>query len=236
MLLPLLLTAVLAVHAPGMGAPAPPRAGLAEYGMTCGLLGHLDSADRAFTALLSRAPGDARALNGLGNVALLRGDAALAERFFAAAETADAADAGLALNRAVALLVGGDTLGAQIAAAKGIDLAGDSRAAADLLGLESSGGRAGTRGAMSLPIAAQELRQFLDGVARRLKELLPRSRGAAPAVTGPAVPSADSAAVGADSLRASRVKPLPPPTLRIAGPRAGRPDGRDLVDVLYWKR
>lgn len=236
MLLPLLLTAVLAFHEPGVGASDAPRAGLAEYGMTCGLIGHLDSAERAFTALLSRAPDDARALNGLGNVALLRRDAALAERFFAAAEAADPTDPGLVLNRAVALLVGGDTLNAQVEAAKGIHMAGDSRAAGDLLGLESSGGRVDTRGAPSLPIAAQELRQFLDGVARRLKELLPRSRGAESAVTGPAVPSADSATVGADSLRASRVKPLPPPMLRIAGPRAGKPDGRDLVDVLYWKR
>src|SRR6266481_7519779 len=53
-----------------------------EYGIALALAGADARAESAFVSLLSHVPGDARALNNLGNTHLLRGDLDVALAFY----------------------------------------------------------------------------------------------------------------------------------------------------------
>src|SRR5207249_3866737 len=117
-------------------AGAPGRAEC-DYGAKLALEGNLAAAESVFTSLLSLSPGDPRALANLGNLHLLRGDRDSALALYRLAAAADGADAGLHLDRAIALfLMSQDDL-AREAAAEAVARAGGSRRAVSLLRLRN---------------------------------------------------------------------------------------------------
>ncbi len=206
-----------AAAAPPSGPSAPPpdsdrlRAEC-EYGIALALAGTEARAESVFVSLLSHAPGDARALNNLGNTHLLRGDLDVALAFYQRASEADSSDAGIVLNGATTLMLRGDEEEAQTLAAEGVRRAGGLRQAALLLGLkapESSGDR---------PKAG-------DRAYVRKDEVLALLRAAA-------------ARVPADSTRAkpsgAPARARKRPTWRSAGARGA--EGTDVSVVVYWKQ
>ena len=79
-----------------------------DYGITLALSGNPARAESVFVSLLSHSPGDARALTNLGNLELMQGEPDVALVFYGRAAQIDTADAGIILNRAVALMILGD--------------------------------------------------------------------------------------------------------------------------------
>ena len=185
--------------------------GLCEYGITLALSGREDTAESVFVSLLSRSPGNALALNNLGNLQLWRGDAELALAFYARAGLVDSTDPGIMLNEAVALAMISDEA-AESRAHEAVSRAGGAEAAAQLLGLRYSDGGADetSRGAGRPPLTREDVLALLRAAVR-------------------AVPADTARAVVPSEL------PRPPkqvPTFRSAGARAGF----DTAPVVYWKR
>ncbi len=106
-----------------------------DYGVTLALEGRCAAAESTFLSLLTHAPGDARALNNLGNLSLLHGELEAAHGFYARAARTDSLDAGILLNDATALLLQGNDESAESLARQAIALAGGVDRAAGLLGL-----------------------------------------------------------------------------------------------------
>src|SRR5262245_61618575 len=79
-----------------------------EYGGTLAVSGEEARAESLFITMLSHTRGDARALNNLGNIRLLRGETGVALAFYERALRGDSLDAGIHLNRATGLLLIGD--------------------------------------------------------------------------------------------------------------------------------
>ena len=73
------------------GNPADPRG---EYGVTLAIGGEEARAESVFVTMLSHTRGDARALNNLGNLRLLRGETGVALAFYDRALRGDSLDAG----------------------------------------------------------------------------------------------------------------------------------------------
>ena len=182
-------------------------------GIANALGGNLALAESVFVSMLSRSPHDPRALNNLGNLALLRGRAEVALAFYELASARDTTDAGIVLNQATALMVLGGEDEARDLATAGVTSAGGLRAAAGLLGLtavaetgSSPASKAGSR-----PRVTQE----------EMMRLLKVAAGKVPM----------------DSIRSSpeiRRLRARPPILRAAGPR-GDP-GADAPMIVYWRR
>lgn len=187
---------------------------LCEFGTWLAMSGREAAAESVFVALLSRAPGDARALNNLGNLHLRRGDPDLALEFYRRAGEADSADAGIALNAALALSLVGEEEAARAAAEDGVRRAGGLTSAADLLGLSIEAA------ADSTHRGAERGRMSRD----RALELLRSATRAVPTDTVKPVP------VGVDSSVARRRALL----WRPAGARGS--DAALPRDVMYWKR
>ncbi len=142
----------LVAHAAAPAADPAAEATLNQYGVSQALAGQLAAADSAFLALMSMHRHDARALNNLGNLKLMKGEYGPALAFYDAALAADSSDAGLHLNRAAALYVLGEDDRALEAAARANALAGNADRAGALLGLRSAepdSGRAAERKALS---------------------------------------------------------------------------------------
>lgn len=184
--------------------------GECEYGITLALLGRAAAAESVFTSLLSHAPGDARALNNLGNLAMLRGEVPLALAFYGRAGEADTADAGITLNQATALLLLGDEEQASVRAADGVRGAGGARAAAGLLGLR---------------YAATDVPKAADRAYLGKDEVLDMLRAAAGRVP------ADTTRAASDSTTTRTKKRAP--AWRSAGARAGAT--ADASMLVYWK-
>ena len=108
------------------------------YGVSRAMAGQSESADSAFLALMSQHRRDARAVNNLGNLKLMKGEYGPALAFYDAALAADSTDPGIHLNRAAVLLVMGDDDRALEAAAHASRLAGGADRAGALLGLRSA--------------------------------------------------------------------------------------------------
>jgi hypothetical protein len=199
--------------APGGEIPDP-LARTCEYGIALALSGQDAAAESVFVALLSRSPGDPRALNNLGNLHLWRGDPEVALSFYARAEVADTTDAGIALNEATALMIAGEDEAARERADSGVQMAGGPEEAARLLGLRYSGPDDGVRASDRTQVSRDEVLALLRAVAR-------------------AVPRDSSRA---DAVPASDTKPKkkPIPAWRPAGGR-GAAD-TDVAAVVYWKR
>ena len=191
---------------------------LTEYGVTLALSGDLAGAERAFVDLLVRSPGDARALNNLGNLHLLRGESGLALAFYERASEMDSADGGIRLNRSIAFMQRGDDESALREAALAIQEAGSLEGAASLLGLRSEE-----------PIfKASESTTDPALTKSQLTALLKDAALAVPGNDESDVP-ADSTAVPAEAEPQDTRKR----TWRSAGLRAS--DEVEVILNLYWK-
>lgn len=185
-----------------------------EYGIARALGGDLAAAENAFVAVLSAAPGDARALNNLGNLRVASGDLDVALAFYDRALERRPDAAGIVLNRATTLMMMGEIEAAEAEAARGVKLAGGEDRAAALLGLPAH--RAPAERAGDKPfVSTQEIRALLDAATKR--------------VPGDSMQSG----AAADSTKAAPAR-KPARTWRSAGPRAG--DTGDIVSVLYWMK
>jgi tetratricopeptide (TPR) repeat protein len=212
---PALATAALfaAALAAGAHAAEPPKNAQSEYGVTLAMSGEQARAESVFVSLLSHSRGDARALNNLGNLRLLKGEIGVALAFYDRALRGDSTDAGIHLNRATALMLLGDEARAQEAAATGVKLAGGVDQAGALLGLKSDNPKEAGKGAEKAVVSKDEIQALLHSAA-----------AAVPSDTSHAAAKAGTA--GAAGKKA--------PTWRSAGPRAS--DSSDAAVVLYWKR
>jgi len=192
---------------------APERSSLqdrSEYGVALALSGETARAESVFVSLLSNVRGDARALNNLGNLRLLRGELGVALAFYDRALRGDSTEAGIHLNRATALMLMGDDARAEQAAAIGVRLAGGVDKASALLGVKSQEPNPDSKAAEKAYVSKEEVRALL----RRAAAAVPTDTSATP---GPA---------GAPKKKA--------PNWRSAGPRAA--ERSEAASVLYWKR
>lgn len=229
------IAALLVVACVGKGSAAGSTGGgagaadslavLAEYGVTLALSGEYEAAERAFIGLLARSPGDARALNNLGNLHLLRGAPDLASAFYGRALEADSADAGIRLNRSVALMRAGKNDLALTQAGIAIRRAGGPESAASLLGLrqdeiESKASETEVDGTLS----RSQIRALLEDAASAVPE------AAQPAASADSSGSREEAGTGSGTETRDSGRRM----WRSAGPRAD--DGTGIMLNLYWKR
>jgi len=199
------------VAGPLGGGEGDPIALTCELGITLALSGEIGAAESTFVSLLSRSPGDPRALNNLGNLHLWRGEPDVALGFYRDASAADTADAGIVLNEATALLLLGDQETAGERAGEGVRKAGGTAQAADLLGLRIAPEEGNARAADRTRISREEVLALLHAAV-----------SAVPSDSTPAAP--DSAAPGTEGR---------PPRWRSAGARGA--SASDLDAVVYWK-
>jgi Flp pilus assembly protein TadD len=185
-----------------------------ELGITLALSGTGASAESVFVSLLSRSPGDARALNNLGNIHLWRGEPDIGLAFYDQAREADSTDAGILLNEATALMLAGDDEDAKTRAAEGVARAGGARKAANLLGLH-------------LDPDSEPLEKGADRAQLSRDEVVALLRAATRAV--PADSTGGKGAAGPTPGRGKRKAPV----WRSAGARGN--EGTDVGAVLYWK-
>ncbi|GEM_PF-1981808 len=196
----------------------------AEYGIAMALSGDARIAERVFVSLLSDSPGNAMALTNLGNLHLMRGQAAVALVFYERAGQADSTDAGIILNRSLTRMLMGDERGAREDASVALDLAGSAREALSLLGLCRRGLPGEEDKARDAPVLSEEeVRALLEAAASSVPIDSLTAAGADTAGS-----SVDSSATDPSHRKA------PSRIWRSAGLRAA--DQRDLATTLYWKR
>jgi Flp pilus assembly protein TadD len=206
-----LTIACLAVAGPALAAADDPAERHVDYGVSLALAGKTGAAESVFVALLSGSTKDARALNNLGNLSVLRGDLDVALAFYDRAVKGDSLDGGIRLNRATVYMMRGESDQASTEAAAGIRLAGGEAKAASLLGLKPASSDA-ARAAQASAVNKDEVRALLAAAAAHVPH------DTTHAVTGSAAGTA----------------PKKSTTWRSAGPR-GAGDS-DAAAVLYWKR
>jgi len=193
-----------------------------EYGITMALSGKSAAAESAFVSLLSHSPGDARALNNLGNVHLYRGEADVALVFYGFAMAQDSSDAGILLNRSVALLALGRVAEAESVAARGVEASGGAGSAEDLLGMSDA--RMGETSARGSEMSARvPLLRPGDGKSARVAVTQADVRRLLGARAATSTPSSRS-----DTTRSAESRPSP------AGTRAA--SAADALPSVYWKR
>jgi tetratricopeptide (TPR) repeat protein len=183
-----------------------------DYGVTLAISGEEAQAESLFITMLSHTRGDARALNNLGNIRLLRGESRVARAFYERALRGDSLDAGIHLNHATALLMLGDKAGSEKAFALGVKLAGGVEQARALLGISPESPPADERAAKKTAIDAELIRAMLK-------------QAASTTPTGKVEP-ASSGAQKSTGENAS--------AWRSAGPRGS--DAGETPQILYWKR
>ncbi|MFI5370308.1 MAG: hypothetical protein ACHQ52_02035 [Candidatus Eisenbacteria bacterium] len=183
-----------------------------EYGVTLAISGEEARAESIFVTMLSHTRGDARALNNLGNLRLLRGETGVALAFYDRALRGDSLDAGIHLNRATALMIIGDQQRSEQAFALGVKLAGGLEHAQALLGLPPEK-QPTERAAKKTVIDPDQLRAMLKHAATSVPK--------------------DSLRL-VDSPPAAGAAGTHPSAWRSAGARAS--DGSDTPQLLYWKR
>lgn len=169
--------------------------------------GRLPEAEAKFRAVLAARPGDAAALNNLGNVELLSGRADSALARYRAAFAADG-DAGILLNEGLARWGLGDRRGADSSFTEALARLGDPEKALALLGIPSE--RGGDARGKAEKLSPSEIRQRLQQAAAR-------------------VPAARSAPGGGGEAR-----PTGPVVTKVSGSRAA--DARGRARVVYWKQ
>ena len=207
------LTGILAacplVASASEAVPGDPRC---EYGIALAMNGNLARAESVFVSLLTPGRAHARAFNNLGNLELLKGDAEVALAFYDRALGSDSLDAGIQLNRSVALMLLGREDEAQEVAADGVRRAGGLGAATDLRGLRAVDTTAtGARGAERSFVSEGEVRALLAAAAR-------------------AVPRDSTRRAAAPARGARQAQPV----WRSGASRAA-PAG-ETPSILYWKR
>jgi len=197
---------------PQLGAAAPAADPRGEFGVSLAISGEEARAESIFVTMLSHTRGDARALNNLGNLRLLRGETGVALAFYERALRGDSLDAGIHLNRATALMMIGDKDRSAVAFARGVKLAGGVDQAEALLGLPPETQQPTERAARKTAIDSDQLRTML----RQAATAVPKDTGR---------PSDSRTARTASPNRTA---------WRSAGARAS--DGGDSPQLLYWKR
>jgi tetratricopeptide (TPR) repeat protein len=205
------LTLAVAGSAAAQSAHTPTKG---DMGSALAMQGESSRAESVFVSMLSHTRGDARALNGLGNLRLLRGDFGVAMAFYDRALRGDSTDAGIHLNRATALMLMGDDARAREAAKTAIALAGSLEAAQALLGLPPEGSEASRAADKTAIISKDEVRALLREAASNV----PTDTARSASNTTPAVKKRS-------------------PVWRSAGPRAADPtDNSNSTNLLYWKQ
>ena len=189
-----------------------------EYGVTMALTGESEKAMEAFTSMLSAAPGDARALNNLGNLHLMQGDLDVARAFYDQALEADTEDPGIRLNRAILLMLEGDEAEARREVAAAREQAGGGAEAAALLGLAPSDtGKASDATAKAKPgVSKDEIAGWLAAAMEQVPD-------------SSAAPDSTRAAGASGATREAG-------TLRSGGSRGSAAGVPDAKSVLYWKQ
>jgi tetratricopeptide (TPR) repeat protein len=183
-----------------------------DFGVSLAIGGEEARAESVFVSMLSHTRGDARALNNLGNIRLLRGESGVALAFYDRAIRGDSLDAGIYLNRATALMLMGDTKRSDEAFQTGVKMAGGLDKATALLNLPPENAPV-DRGAKKTAINPEQLRSMLKKAAA-------------------SVPKDQIKVV--DSEVASAPKTKQNSAWRSAGARAS--DGSEAPMLLYWKR
>jgi Flp pilus assembly protein TadD len=206
----------------------------AEYGITLALGGEMEKAENVFLSLLSLSPGDARALNNLGNVYLSRGELATAIAFYEKALESDPEDAAIHLNRAVAHLLGGDQESAMADARIAIEATGGKGEAASLLGLRLSEAVTAEQGkASDTPyLSEQEVLALLEAAAEAVPpdpETVEEETDSTAEEEGAQPDSGE-----AEDLDVAKRETVKPKTWRSAGPRAV--ELGEALTILYWKK
>ena len=194
------------------GPASEPNDSRGEYGVTLAVSGEEARAESIFVTMLSHTRGDARALNNLGNLRLLRGESGVALAFYERALRGDSLDAGIHLNRATALMILGDKQRSEQAFAVGVKLAGGVDRAQALLGIQPEKDPT-ERAARKTAIDPEQLRAML--------------KHAAIAVPKDSLRIQDS---GIQAVAAGKRTSA----WRSAGARAS--DGEGTPQLLYWKR
>jgi len=209
----LLLLAATALLASTVTVPLHASDDRSEYGVALAISGEEARAESLFITMLSHTKGDARALNNLGNIRLLKGETSVALAFYERALRGDSMDAGIHLNHATALMLLGDTERSEQAFARGVKLAGGLEQAQALLGLPSEPEKPTERASKKTAIDPEQIRAMLKQAAS-------------------AVPTGKAEPAGSDEAKTSTGKK--PSAWRSAGPRAS--DGSETPQLLYWKR
>ena len=181
-----------------------------EYGVSLAVSGEEARAESLFITMLSHTKGDARALNNLGNIRLLRGETGVALAFYERALRGDSLDAGIHLNHATALMLIGDKERSEKAFAIGVKLAGGVEPAEALLGIPPASKQPTEKAAKKTAIDPEQVRAMLKQAAKTIPNVKVE-----PASTAKATNKDQSA-------------------WRSAGPRAS--DGSETTQLLYWKR
>jgi tetratricopeptide (TPR) repeat protein len=192
-------------------AAADPPDARGDYGVNLAITGEATRAESVFVSMLSHTRGDARALNNLGNIRLLRGEAGVALAFYDRALRADSIDAGIYLNRATAFMVIGDDARAHQSFQTGVKLAGSLEHAQALLGLPPEK-VATDKAASKTAIDPEQLRAMLQKAAT-------------------SVPKDSVHTTGKSSSANAASKQ--PSAWRSAGARGS--DGSGAPQILYWK-
>ena len=182
-----------------------------DYGVALAVSGEEARAESLFITMLSHTRGDARALNNLGNIRLLRGETGVALAFYERAVRGDSLDAGIHLNRATALMMIGDKQRSEKAFARGVKLAGGLEHAEALLGIPPASKQPTEKAAKKTAIDPEQVRAMLKQAA----STIPTDK----------VESPTTAAKPASKNQSA---------WRSAGPRAS--DGSETTQLLYWKR
>ena len=202
--------ALTLLAAPQLAAAADPPDARGDFGVNLAISGEATRAESVFVSMLSHTRGDARALNNLGNIRLLRGEAGVALAFYDRALRADSIDAGIYLNRATAFMVIGDDARAHQSFQTGVKLAGSLEHAQALLGLPPE--KVPTdKAASKTAIDPEQLRAMLQKAATSVPK--------------------DSVKTGTTSSANAASKQ--PSAWRSAGARGS--DGSGAPQILYWK-
>jgi tetratricopeptide (TPR) repeat protein len=204
-----------------------------DFGVTFALGRDWTRAESVFVGVLSLAPDDARAYNNLGNLQVLQGRPEVALAFYDRAAEADPTDGGIRLNRALVMLIQGDSAAASAEASAAIREVGGEGEALRLLGVRQRARDKSGDKAETLPYLTEDEVRGLLQIARQdvPVDAVGSNAGADSVLTHEAV-EADSAGVPprapAGTAADSDVAPSAPP-LSAAG-------ASDLVRFLYWKR
>lgn len=210
-----MIVALLAMASTALAAetaPAKPTNTNAEFGVTLAIGGQESAAESVFVSMLSHTKGDARALNNLGNIRLLRGEAGVALAFYDRAIRGDETDAGIHLNRAAALMLMGDAKRSEEAFATGVKMAGGIEKAQELLNLPPENAPV-DKGAKKTAINPEQMRAMLKKAAA-------------------SVPKDQIKPASTTTQTASNTKNNS--AWRSAGARSS--DGSEATTLLYWKR
>ena len=211
---------------------------LIEHGIGFALRSQPEHAESLFVAALSVDPRSSAALTNLGNLALLRGDPEIADAFYLDALSLDPHDAGIRLNRSLALLSLDRVELAEREAAIAMSTLGGPEEACALLGIRRRMDLESEQKAEdSLVIDAESLRRWLEMVELSIPRRDSTAVLSDSSTTSPA--SGTIAPTHPDSMVPAPIDPKKRPKLKNsdrAGVRATGALDSQQARCLYWKQ